>query len=285
MRQPIRIILSLALASVAFARATAQGTVVAGTEGRGAMRIDAEYMGYMSAAVDTLVKAWERAARARDVHALAGLYTSDAVLMLRSGALVQGRGSVYDAYERLIKRIKSPHISVMKIVASADVASVVAQLDYDVPLESGGWYPRVVPMTLTLKADTYGRLKVAIQAGGDLESLTKAEPPRAAPAPGARDSLRVRLTDVSGAGVRGVLVAFDVQRGESTVDPAAVVTDAQGYATAWLVAGTKTETTVVRVVAATLLEEPLYFSYPSGSDASAADGGEAAAATTPPPRH
>ncbi|HUO51592.1 MAG TPA: nuclear transport factor 2 family protein [Gemmatimonadaceae bacterium] len=239
--------------AAAIAPAAAQGTALATgrRDDAGGTRAEAQYMAYISASVDTVLKSWEKAARARNADALSELYASDALLVLSSGRLVRGRGSVRDAYARLLPRLHSARIDLVQIVASADVASVVAELNCEVKLPSGGWYPRVVPMLFTVKADDRGRFHITIQSGGDVQQL--------AAAPRRRDSLHVVLTDASGVGVPGVLVSFQVEHGPGTVDPIVAVTDADGRAASHLEPGDAAQPSVVRAAAATLLEEPVFF--------------------------
>ena len=218
------------LLSGAVAPSSAQGSLVTGRADPNATRGEAEYMAYMSASVDTVVKAWQRAMKARDADALSRLYTDDAILALSTGRLVRGRGSVRDAYERILPRLHAARMDVVQIIASADVASVVATLDCEIRLPSGGWYHRELPILLTIKAQDRGRFRIAIQSGGDVQLLAAARPRSGAPDAKSDDSLAVVLTDASGLGVPGVLVSFLVEHGTGAVDPAVVVTDANGHA-------------------------------------------------------
>jgi ketosteroid isomerase-like protein len=278
MRQTTRFLTAAILAAVALGSISAQGAALAtGRQDRsGGSRAEALYMAYISASVDTVLKSWERSAKAHDAEALAGLYSSDAILVLSSGRLVRGRGSVRDAYERLLVRMRGSRVNIVQIVASAEVASVVAELDCEIKLRSGGWYHHVVPMLFTVKGDDRGRFHITVQSGGDLQMLAAARQGHRGDSR-TGDSLDVVLTDASGHGVPGVLVSFQVEQGPATVHPAVAVTDADGRAVSHLEAGDGSQPSVVRASAATLLEEPVFLSSGTdGADAAPAEG-------TPPP--
>jgi uncharacterized protein (TIGR02246 family) len=253
------------LLSVAAAPTSAQGSLVTGRPDPNATRGQAQYMAYMSASVDTVVRAWQRAMKARDADSLAALYTDDAILALSTGRLVKGRGSVRDAYERILPRMHAARMEVVQIIASADVASVVATLDCEIKLPSGGWYHRELTVLLTIKAQDRGRFRIAIQSGGDVQMLSAAAPRTGAPGAKNDDSLAVVLTDASGLGVPGVLVSFLVEHGAGAIEPAVAVTDANGRAAAQLNASPSAEPSIVRAAAATLLEEPVFFTATGGA--------------------
>ncbi len=188
-RSALRVLTSTLVLFAAVAPMSAQGSLATGRADPNAIRGQAEYMAYMSASVDTVLKAWERATKARDANALAGLYTTDAIIALSSGRLVQGRGSVRDAYERMLPRMHAARIEVAQIVASANVASVVAHLECDVQLPNGGWYHKDMLMLLTIKAEDRGRFRIAIQSGGDFQVLSPAKPRSGVPGAVPKDSL------------------------------------------------------------------------------------------------
>ena len=264
--RPVLALLSATLlVSGAVAPTSAQGSLVTGRADPNATGAQAQYMAYMSASVDTVVMAWQRAMKARDADALSVLYTDDAILALSSGRLVRGRGSVRDAYERMLPRLHAARMDVVQIIASADVASVVATLDCEIRLPSGGWYHRELPILLTIKAEDRGRFRIAIQSGGDMQFLSVARPRSGAPGAKSDDSLAVVLTDASGLGVPGVLVSFLVEHGAGAVDPVVAVTDANGHAASLLNASAAAEPSVVRAAAATLLEEPVFFTAMGGA--------------------
>jgi uncharacterized protein (TIGR02246 family) len=265
MRPILGLISAALLASAAASPVNAQGSLATGRTDPNASRFDAQYMAYISASVDTVVKAWQGAMKARDADALAGLYTDDAIIALSTGRFVRGRGSVRDVYARMLPRLHTARIDVVQIVASADVASVVATLDCEIRLPGGGWYHRNLPILLTIKAQDRGRFRIAIQSGGDVPLLSVSRSQSGAPGEKRSDSLNVVLTDASGLGVPGVLVSFLVERGAGEVDPAAVVTDANGHAASQLSPGAAAEPSIVRAVAATLLEEPVFFTATPGA--------------------
>ncbi len=279
-RPALRLLATTLVLSAAIASMNAQGSLATGRADPNAIRGQAEYMAYMSALVDTVVKAWERATKARDANALAGLYTDDAIIALSSGRLVQGRGSVRDAYERMLPRMHAARIEVAQIVASADVASVVARLECDVQLPNGGWYHRDMLMLLTIKAEDRGRFRIAIQSGGDFQVLSPAKPRSGAPGAVPKDSLDVILTDASGLGVPGVLVSFRVEHGTGVVDPAVAVTDANGHAGSHLDATAADDPAIVSAAAATLVEEPVFFNSMS-AEADSGQGSNTHSATPP----
>ncbi len=264
--RPILCLLAAALlVSPAASPVNAQGSLATGRADANSSRFDAQYMAYMSASVDSVVDAWQRAMKARDADALSGLYTDDAIIALSTGRLVRGRGSVHDVYERMLPRLHTARIDVVQIVASADVASVVATLDCEIRLPTGGWYHRNMPILLTIKAQDRGRFRIAIQSGGDVPLLSASRPRSGAPGEKRSDSLDVVLTDASGLGVPGILVSFLVERGAGEVDPAVAVTDANGHAVSQLTPGAAGEPSVVRAVAAPLLEEPVFFTATAGA--------------------
>ena len=264
MVNPVRVRLLFASAAAAASLTLAAGAqnvnLASATNGYNSSRADAEFMAYMAASVDTLVRAWESAVRRHDAGAIAALYTPDALLVLSSGQTLQGKGSVYDAFTRMLPRLKSARVNIARMVASGDVASVMADVDYEVKLPSGGAYAMTAHVAFSMKMDARSRLRIASQSGGDVQ-LLQAVDPKPQAAPGQRDSLRVRLTDASGIGVRGVLVSFELQQGDATLERAAAVTDGNGVAAAYVADSTISDANLVRAVAATLLDEPVFFTF------------------------
>lgn len=63
-RPALRLLATTLVLSAAIASMNAQGSLATGRADPNAIRGQAEYMAYMSASVDTVVKAWERATKA-----------------------------------------------------------------------------------------------------------------------------------------------------------------------------------------------------------------------------
>jgi uncharacterized protein (TIGR02246 family) len=242
-----------------------------------------QYMSGVRAHVDTLRMQWEAAVAARDAKKVAALYDSDALFVTTTGARMKGRGSVRDAYERLLPRMRSARLSIQSIVASGDMAFVSGDVTYDVPLPTGGTYPHTSPISLAVKALWTGAYAIHAQSGGDIAAIAKLGDLPAGVAAATTDTLRVRVTDISGAGVPGVLVAFETLNGHGTLAPTAALTDANGVARVAFTAGPDAEQNVVRAQAAPLTDEPVFFSVPTlASDASASKGSKVGAAPVSP---
>jgi ketosteroid isomerase-like protein len=190
---------------------------------------------------------------------VAALYTSDALFVTSTGVRLQGRAAVQDAYESLLPRMKSVRLNVERLVASGEVAFATMQLSYDVPLSTGGSYAPPEIVGVALRQHWGEGWQFASQMGGDLITLAKLNELHDGVTTGG-DTLRVRVSDVSGAAVAGAMVAFDVLAGHGTIEPARAYTDAKGIAAVLFTGGTDAEPSVVQAAAARLPNEPVFFS-------------------------
>ena len=257
------ILLSLPMLLGAPGLASAQSTMPGGQP----VQISQEraaYNAHVRVHVETLLAAWTKALNTRDLKRLAGCYDQEPVVILSTGNRLNGNRAVTEGYGRLLPRMTKVRVDIEKIIANGSVASVFATLTYEVPLPGGGSYPRSTQMRFGLRAPVGDDYEITAQEGGDLVIIAVAGSPPAVIAPGASDSLRVRITDATGAGVAGVSVMFEVADGHGTLASAPVHTDAQGIAAVAFTAGAEPEPNLVRARAAPLEEEPVFFQFKTG---------------------
>ena len=201
--------------------------------------------------VDSALRRWERAADAHDAARMAALYAPAAVVYPTFGRPVHGRRAIGDGFAQVLGRIDRPRWTVVQLTASGEVAAVAAELTYQVAFPTGGAYERRDRVQLALRQGWNTGWLVELQSGGDLApTIAWAAPPPARLAAGDSATVRVRVTDALGGGIPDVLVSFGVGRIAGTVAPAGVRTDAQGEASAVLVAGLETGTGELRATAA-----------------------------------
>ena len=185
------------------------------------------------AGVDSTLARWSAAAAARDTGTLARLYATTAAIYPTYGDPIHGRRAIGDALAQALPRVTRARFSIERLDASGDLASVIADLTYDVALASGGSYERRERVQLTMKPQWNAGWQIETQSGGDLAPrIAWAAAPRTTLAAGQTDTVTVRVTDALGGGIRDVLVSFATDREAATVVPAVVRTNARGEAVA-----------------------------------------------------
>jgi hypothetical protein len=186
------------------------------------------------------------------------------VFVLSSGGRVNGSRAIVDAYGRMMPRLGRVRVTVRKIIANGVIASVAADLRYEVALSTGGSYRLDMPIGFGLHALGSGAFEITQQEGGDIVSLEVSGKPPAALAPGASDSLRVRVLDVTGAGVPNATVDFAIEEGHGTLSTTQRLTDSAGVAGVRFAASEQPESNLVRVRATLLPDEPLLITIRTG---------------------
>jgi uncharacterized protein (TIGR02246 family) len=211
---------------------------------------ESDYLAHVRAGVDSTFRRWQQAVDARDAAGLARLYSPTATLVPRAGSAIHGRPALGDAFANALPRMSAVHFVVERMTASGDLATVAAELTYQVPFPSGGSYERRERVQLALRPRWNQGWLIEMQSGGDLPpTLAWVRPPRGVLRPGEADTVTVRVTDALGGGIPDVLMAFGGD-GAGLFAPAGVTTDARGEATAVRVAGTEASVGELRVTPA-----------------------------------
>jgi len=246
-------------------RLNSQATVPNG-EKTTAAQVHAEFEFRARANIDTLLTAWAEAIGKGSAKKLLPCYGSDAVVVLSTGARLQGDKAIIAGYKRLMPRMQNPRLNVTKVIANKGVARVEADLSYDVPLPQGGAYVHTTQIRFglqTVKGDAY---EITIQEGGDLPQLALAAQPPATLPSGASDSIRVRVTDATGDGVAGVMISFTVHGGAGgALSAPYALTDAKGIAAVRFTAGQAAAEDSIIALAAMLPKEPLAIAIRTGA--------------------
>jgi len=249
--------LMLAVAVFAVPSAAAAQVDVPGAGKTSVTQDRAIFDAQLRAHVDTLVRMWSAAIERHDAKHLERCYVDDAVFVLSTGGRAYGSTAIVDAYRRMMPRIGGVRVTVGRIIANGTIASVAADVRYTIVLPTGGSYELAMPLGFGLHALGSGALEITQQEGGDLVSVEVAGAARATLAPGASDSLRVRVTDATGAGVPDASVLFSIDDGHGALSAAQAVTDAKGVAAVRFTAGAQPESNVVRARATLLPDESL----------------------------
>ena len=220
----------------------------------------AEYEAMARAHVDTLLDAWQAAIDARDAKRVAALYDEHAVIVLSSGRRLVGRAAIQRGYGNLFARMHSPTVSISKLIAGGGNARVSAILTFEVPQDSGGSYAYTTTVEFGLQATVTEAFEIRVQEGGDIETIVMVGDQPADLPPAHGDSLAVQVVDVTGAGIEGVAVTFEITGGHGAIAPSATLTDSRGIATAYFTAGAQPDLNAINATAATLPQEPVLFS-------------------------
>ena len=208
--------------------------------------------------VDSALMRWMQAAESHDAAAIARLYAADAAIYPAFGNAIHGRRAIGDAFLQTLPRVSHARFAIDKVDASGDLASVVAELTYDVTLESGGSYERRDRVQLAMMPVWNVGWTIASQSGSDFAPrIAWATPPRKRLAIGQSDTLTVRVTDALGGGIPDVLVAFAPDAAGGNVWPAGVRTNARGEAIAYRTAGAHEGVGEIRVTTAIAPEDAL----------------------------
>jgi ketosteroid isomerase-like protein len=262
-RLHIRCVPALLVALIATVRAQEGSTLPGGHTG-GASRQKAQYEAELRSQVDSVFERWQEAIEHRSAVRATDIYERDALLEFDSGSQLRGEGAIRFYYERWLPRVRAPRFVINAVDVHRDSAQVEGVLTVEVPLPDSGSYVHSASLRFVLRLDATDRYKIRRQSGGDLSSLSAfGQAPRTL-APGAGDSIRVKFTDVSGAGIAGQRVTFDLFCGHGTVTPTTVTTDADGVAAAWLVAGPNRHAMRVEAVAEALPEAPVVLTISPG---------------------
>ena len=249
--------LMLAVAVLAAPSAAAAQVDVPGAGKTTVAQDRAMFDAQLRAHVDTLVRMWAAAIEQHDAKHLVRCYVDDAVFVLSTGGRAYGSTAIVDAYRRMMPRISGVRVTVGRIVANGIIASVAADVRYTIVLPTGGSYELTMPVGFGLRALGSGAFEITQQEGGDLVSVEVVGAAPATLAPGASDSLRVRVTDATGAGVPEAKVTYAVEDGHGALSAAQALTDAKGVAAVRFTAGTQPETNIVRARATILPDESL----------------------------
>ena len=248
-----------AILFLAVMSAGAQAPLLDGTT-QSASTARARYEAAMRMQVDSLVSAFQAAYARRDARDISELYRSDASIFLTRGGTVHGREDIRKLYERLFSRLRSLRITIEAVDRKEAVVHVRGPLVARAT-DAADAYDHSGPLELELRTNSWERLEITVQRGGEFLLLSPLSPTTARRSAITPDTIRVQLTDAAGGAVRDAEVAFSTNGGRGSVTPAFTATDSLGIASAVFVAASLHETDTVIARATMLAREPAIFSF------------------------
>ncbi len=220
--------------------------------------VRSEYLSLVSVRIGEELRTWSKALNAGDAAKAASIIDADAHLLTSTGQTMRGRKAFEQAYVKLRGRVQNVQVEKLDVTQSGEMAFMSGRLKYEVNAVRGGSYTRETTVGMAFKETRYG-WRLVSQVGGDFAPLAEVVRPLAVRAPGARDTLAVRVTDAFGTPIPMGRVVFTVLAGDGSVELPAVMTDEQGIARVAFVAGNVPGRQVVQAVATMIDEEPLLF--------------------------